>query len=137
MTPAAFRRAWSVWAVTVTVTAASGGYNASHALPANLANQGGSGADWVVALAFITAFATVGALLAWKRPENPIGWLLSVIGLAYSLGIFTIFLAHFPRTLILANWLGRLWFVALVLCVFVVLLFPTGHLPSRRWRPGG
>ena len=134
MTPAAIWRAWSIWAVTMAVTAASGGYNASHALPAKLANQGGNGADWVVALAFVAAFATVGALLAWKRPENPIGWLLSVSGLAYSLGIFTIFLAHFPRTLTLANWLGWIWFVALGLCVFVVLLFPTGHLPSRRWR---
>src|SRR5579863_5587730 len=113
MAPAAFRRAWSVWAVTLTVTAASGSYNALNPLPAKLANQGGSGANWVVALAFIIAFATVGALLAWKRPENPIGWLLSVSGLAYSLGIFTIVLSHFPRTLTLANWLGWIWFVAL------------------------
>ena len=135
MTPAAFRRAWSVWAVTVTVTAASGSYNASNPLPAKLANQGGSGADWVVALVFILAFATVGALLAWRRPENPIGWLLSAIGLAYAAGVFAIFLAHFPQTLTLTNWLGWIWFVALALCVFVVLLFPTGHLPSRRWRP--
>ena len=39
----------------------------------------------VVGLAFIVAFATVGALLAWKKPENPIGWLLSGSGLAYAL----------------------------------------------------
>ena len=135
MTPAAFWRAWSIWAVTMAVTAASGTYNALNPLPAKLANQGGNGADWVVALAFVATFATVGALLAWKRPENPIGWLLSVSGLAYSMGIFTILLAHFPRTLTLGNWLGWIWFVALGLCVFVVLLFPTGHLPSRRWRP--
>src|SRR5580693_3844776 len=117
MAPAAFRRAWSVWAVTLTVTAASGSYNSLNPLPAKLANQGGSGADWVVALVFITAFATVGALLAWRRPENPIGWLLSAIGLAYAAGVFAIFLAHFPRTQTLANWLGWLWFVALALCV--------------------
>ena len=48
MAPAAFRRAWSVWAVTLTVTAASGSYNSLNPLPAKLANQGGSGADWVV-----------------------------------------------------------------------------------------
>src|SRR5580658_6070671 len=135
MTPAAFWRAWSIWAVTMAVTAASGSYNASNPLPAKLANQGGNGADWVVALVFITAFATVGALLAWRRPENPIGWLLSAIGLAYAAGVFAIFLAHFPRTLTLTNWLGWIWFVGLALCVFVVLLFPSGHLPSRRWRP--
>ena len=89
----------------------------------------------VVGLAFIVAFATVGALLSWKRPANPIGWLLSASGLAYALGGFSLLLARFPRTLTLGNWLGWIWLLGLGLCVFVVLLFPSGQLPSRRWRP--
>jgi hypothetical protein len=84
---------------------------------------------------FVASFATVGALLAWKRPGNPIGWLLSATGLAYAVGAFSILLAHFSRTLTLANWLGWIWLLGLGLCVFVVLLFPSGNLPSRRWRP--
>jgi hypothetical protein len=84
---------------------------------------------------FVAAFATVGALLAWKRSGNPIGWLLSAIGLAYAVGVSSVLLAHFPRTLTLAVWLGWIFLLGIGLCVFVVLLFPTGHLPSRRWRP--
>jgi hypothetical protein len=135
MTRATFWRAWSIWAFSVAVTATSVGYNALHPLPTKLADQSGSGLAMVVGLTFIAAFATVGALLAWKRPENPIGWLLSASGLAYALGGFGVILTHFPGTLALANWLGWIWLLGLGLCVFVLLLFPAGHLPSRRWRP--
>jgi len=135
VTRAAFWRAWSLWAVTMAVTAIAIGYDALHPLPAALASQSGNGLDMVVGLTFIVAFATVGAVLAWRRPGNPIGWLLSGSGLAYALGGFGQMLIHFPRMLTLGNWLGWTWLVGLGLCVFVVLLFPAGHLPSRRWRP--
>jgi MFS family permease len=135
MAPAAFWRAWSVWAVSVAVTATTVGYTVLHPLPAKLASQFGSAPDGSLAFVFVAAFATVGALLAWKRPGNPIGWLLSATGLAYAVGISSVLLAHFPRTLTLAIWLGWIFLLGIGLCVFVVLLFPTGHLPSRRWRP--
>ena len=135
MAAAAFWRAWSIWAVSVAVTAAALGYTAVHPLPAKLANVAGSGLDGAVGIVFIGTFATVGALLAWKRPENPIGWLLSAIGLVTAVAVSGLFLVHFPRTLTLAAWLGFLYLLGFGLCVFVVLLFPTGHLPSRRWRP--
>ena len=135
MSRAAFWRAWSVWAVTIAITATAIGYDALHPLPAELASQSGNGLDMVAGLTFIVAFATVGALLAWKRPENPIGWLLSGSGLAYALGGSAQLLIHFPRTRTLGYWLGWNWLVGLGLCVFVVLLFPDGRLPSRRWRP--
>src|SRR6516164_5955332 len=119
--------------MAITATAIS--YDALNPLPATLAEQDGNGLDMVVGLTFIAAFATVGALLAWKRPGNPIGWLLSGSGLAYALGGFGQLLIHFPRARTLGNWLGWTWLVGLGLCVFVVLLFPAGSLPSRRWRP--
>jgi hypothetical protein len=133
MAPAAFWRAWSIWAVSVAATSAGIGYTAVHPLPAKLAN--GNGLDVAVVVVFIAAFATVGALLAWKRPGNPIGWLLSATGLAYAIGAFGGLLLHFHQTLTLANWLGWIFQLGIGLCVFVVLLFPTGHLPSPRWRP--
>ncbi|MFZ0186012.1 MAG: hypothetical protein WAL72_03595 [Streptosporangiaceae bacterium] len=136
MAPAAFWRAWSIWAVSVAATATALGYTAVHPLPAKLAaNFGVTGLNDVVGVVFIAAFATVGAVLAWKRPGNPIGWLLSATALAYAVGIFGVFLAHFHRTLTLANWLGWTFDLGVGLCAFVVLLFPTGTLPSRRWRP--
>jgi hypothetical protein len=132
---AAFWRAWSIWAVTVATSAAALVSNVLYPLPANLASQAGSGLNGVVGGVFIAAFATVGALLAWKRPGNPIGWLLSATGLAYAAGALNVLLLHFHRTLTLASWLGWTFLLGIGLCVFVVLLFPTGHLPSRRWRP--
>jgi hypothetical protein len=135
MPAAAFWRAWSIWAVTVAATATMLAYTAVHPLPAKLAGQGPNGLNVSLVIVFIGAFATVGALLAWKRPGNPIGWLLSASGLAYAAAGFGAFLAHFPGTLPLADWLGFLYFLGIGLCVFVLLLFPTGHLPSRRWRP--
>jgi len=103
VTRATFWRAWSVWAVTMAITATAISYDALNPLPATLADQSGNGLDMVVGLTFIAAFATVGALLAWKRPGNPIGWLLSGSGLAYALGGFGQLLIHFPRTRVLGN----------------------------------
>ena len=128
-------RAWSIWAVSVTATATMLVYTALHPLTAQEAALQGSGLDGAVAIVFIGAFATVGAFLAWKRPRNPIGWLLSGTGLTFTAAGAGALLAHFPSTQTLADWLGFLYLLGLGLCVFVLLLFPTGHLPSRRWRP--
>jgi MFS family permease len=135
MPSAAFWRAWSIWAASVVVTFTALAYTALHPLPASVAADfGGTGAG-VVGVVFILTFASVGAFLAWKRPQNPIGWLLSATCLSYGTAGFGTLLAHFPRALSVANWLGFLYLLGLGLCVFVILLFPTGHLPSRRWRP--
>jgi hypothetical protein len=119
----------------VSLTATAAAYTALHPLSANAVSIVGGGSGAAVGIVFIGAFATVGALLAWKRPNNPIGWLLSAIGLTFAVAVFSVFLAHFPRMLTLDAWLGFLYLSGIGLCVFVLLLFPTGQLPSRRWRP--
>jgi MFS family permease len=133
----AFWRAWSIWAVSVAVTATALGYTIAHPLSAELASDfGWNGLNGTIGVVFIIAFGTVGALLAWKRPGNPIGWLLSAAGLACAVGgAVGLLLAHFSRTLTLANWLGCCFLLGFGLCVLVVLMFPTGNLASRRWRP--
>jgi hypothetical protein len=135
MASAAFWRAWSLWGVSMAATAAALVSAVVDPLPASVASQLGGVATGVIAVVMLGAFATVGALLAWKRPGNPIGWLLSATALLYAAGVFSLLLAHFRRMLALVNWIGWVYLLGLGVCVFVLLLFPTGSLPSRRWRP--
>src|SRR6266566_2655534 len=131
---AVFWRAWGIWALALAAMTTSLVYNHVHPLPTGAGLQGNA-LTGVATLVFIPSFATVGALLAWKRPANPIGWLLSATGLTYSAAAFLQLLIQFPRTRVWSHWLGWLWLAGIAFVVFVVLLFPTGTLPSRRWRP--
>ena len=92
----------------------------------------------------VLAFALVGALVASRLPTNPIGWICLTIGLVMMLGGATdeysgYALANRAGSLPggeYAAWLGNWsWIPAVGLMgSFTILLFPTGHLPSRRWR---
>ena len=88
----------------------------------------------------------IGIVLASKRPENRIGWLLLAAGLmngledfGFSYGIRALIVApgSLPAGRALA-WMGN-WItgIPLGLLAFFFLLFPTGNLPSSRWRPAG
>lgn len=137
MTSTAFWRAWAVWALSVAATAAALIYTAVHPLPPQLASGQGNGSDKAVVIVFIGSFATMGALLAWKRPRNPIGWLLSGAGLAYAVGVLALLMQKLTGISTMSDWFGWIWLVGLGLAVLAVLLFPTGALPSPHWRPVG
>ena len=92
------------------------------------------------------AFATVGALVASRRPENPIGWILCAVGLSNLLWAFASKYAIYalltrqvslPGAEVMA-WLGMGWIATLgwgLMATFLPLLFPAGKLVSPRWRP--
>ena len=94
--------------------------------------------------ALFLVFPLVGALIASRRPENPIGWLCLVDGLLWTTtdmldyhslyGMASPGSVPFPVGLAGVNhWL---WVPTVgLLGTYVFLLFPDGRLPSRRWRP--
>ncbi len=99
---------------------------------------------YILAAIAVALYAGIGGLLAARIPGNAIGWLLSLIGLLLSISMFAEQyslhgLAGAPGSLPAPRLVGALSGVtamfALVQVVFLVLLFPDGRLPSRRWRP--
>jgi hypothetical protein len=108
-----------------------------------LPGRGGGGLGTLLGL-WAATNATVGAIVAIRRPAHRIGWLLVAIGLLLAIDSFAEQYARYgllagldaipavPAIAWVSFWLDA---PALFLLLFVILLFPDGHLPSRRWRP--
>ena len=92
-----------------------------------------------IALAVI--FGSVGLVIAWRQPRNPIGWLM-LAGPALALlsidGTLYAALTYRPGYHLPFGVVGILldasWFVGNGALALVILLFPDGALPSPRWR---
>src|SRR5215213_6439640 len=99
--------------------------------------------DQTVSLLGIIGAPILGGLIASRLPHNPYGWLwlgfgsgLAFQSLAESYGAYALVEPGSlvaPRTISHVLELGGQ--VALTLVPLLMLLFPTGRLPSRRWRP--
>ena len=87
-------------------------------------------------------FGVVGFVVAWRKPGNPLGWLLlAAVGFlvlsgdasAYALAGYRVRHGGLPL-----GWVAVLlqpsWAPAIALFGLSVLLFPDGRLPGRRWR---
>jgi hypothetical protein len=88
-----------------------------------------------VLLTMPTSLGFVGALLATRRPRNPIGWIFWSAGLVVSLVLANT--GGWTSTTVLAAWIGNAVFLPTIVAVvlFVPLFFPNGGLPGRSWRP--
>jgi hypothetical protein len=132
--------AWIMWALSLALTVMSLWLlilNLSHPnVPVYL--------YWAEDTLLAVGYSTVGAVAASHRPANPVGWVLCSIGLSWGVAHFTSEYATYalltaPGTLPAAEvtaWIySWVWVPGLGFIVFLPLLFPSGRLPSPRWRP--
>ena len=86
----------------------------------------------------------LGGLISSRRPHNPYGWLWLGFGMGFALLLLAQVYAAYslevqPGSLPAPRLVGNVvavvgWMVSTALFPFLLLLFPTGELPSRRWR---
>ena len=91
----------------------------------------------------VPGFAVVGLVLAVRRPGHAIGWLFVGMGLiaavqAFAFEYAVLALLTAPGSLPAGPWLAWLaawtWPLNVPALALLLLLFPDGRLPSRRWR---
>jgi signal transduction histidine kinase len=96
----------------------------------------------LLSVAFLGTYAGVGAVLVRRVPRNPIGWLFLLAGLGVLWGGASEEYARYaletaPGSLPFAigvAWLNNWSFLVVGVVPLILLLFPTGRLPSRAWR---
>jgi hypothetical protein len=113
------------------------------ARPSAFSQTGGVAVVLTVSV-FLLAMASVGVLVAARRPDNPIGWLLLAAAVttaaAAGTGLYSDYALDAHRSLpasTAARWMSDwLWSAGPALGgILPLLLFPTGRLPDSRWRP--
>jgi hypothetical protein len=134
--------AWALWALAMLGLSAL--FWMDHLLrQAGRPDLVGLNADAIPYLLALVSATTVGAVLVRRRPSHPVGWLLLSLGLSVvALGASQAYAAYgllvrpgsLPAALWAAVYVDASWIVLATLIGFILLLTPTGSLPSQRWR---
>lgn len=92
---------------------------------------------------WIATYSVIGTILSYHRPENRISWVLVLLALMLQ----TVYLRSISEVLLIkgneptfALLFGRfLWYwaagITFPLAAYMLVLFPTGRVLSRRWQP--
>jgi hypothetical protein len=138
--------AWAVWGLSLVLLPLSAALLLFNPASNGITDVPGA-VGAVVMAALILTFSTVGALIATRQPQNLVGWIMLVAGFALGATVLTSSYVD----LSISQPRGRLpgtewvtWFAQWIwvpgfapALTFLLLLFPNGRLPSRRWRPVG
>jgi hypothetical protein len=137
------RLAWAIW--WVIAVASVGGWIVTSIGKVDAPASWGSSLLGEYAFAVVVlSFPLVGLAVLVRQPRNRVGWLLEVVGLSWVLPGLIDAYAHYglvvapgsvpgPDVAAAVNEGSWTWGI-LTMGVFLILLFPDGHLPGPRWR---
>jgi hypothetical protein len=137
------RAAWALWATSLVLVALMFTFYVL-GLEIPLENRDRPPLAFIPVMALmVLAFATVGALVASRRPGNAVGWIFCGVAIASAVGFAGQFWAEHALVAeggavsggAIGAWLST-WTIAPALTglIFFALLFPDGRLLSPRWR---